>query len=174
VNYGIIQRHGGVLTIDSEEGQGTTVTFRLPAATPILRREAVAVGPAPRPRLRVLLIDDDEGVRTVVRDMLVEDGHEVLQAPDGPAGLALLDGDERVALVLTDLGMLGMNGWDVARAVKASYPATVVGLITGWDEGFGPKPVGPIQADLIVRKPVTQEALRSVIARAQELGAVRS
>ena len=172
VNYGIIQRHGGELSIDSREGQGTTVTFRFPAAHEL---RGVAQVPAVHGArgLRVLVIDDDEGVRTVVGDMLADAGHEVLQAADGPEGLALLARNSRVDLVLTDLGMLGMNGWDVARAVRAAYPSTVVGLITGWDEGLGPRPTGSAQVDLIVRKPVTHEELRSVVARAREIRSVR-
>jgi CheY-like chemotaxis protein len=174
VNYGIIQRHGGDLTIDSEEGRGTTVAFRLPAATPALRRAAAVMQEVPASPLRVLLIDDDDVVRSVVGEMLAEDGHEVLQAAGGPEGLELLAHAARVDLVLTDLGMLGMNGWDVTRAVKASYPSTVVGLITGWDEGLGPKPTGPAQVDVVVRKPVTEESLRHVVARARALAATRS
>jgi CheY-like chemotaxis protein len=122
----------------------------------------------------VLLIDDDPAVRSVVADMLAEDGHQVVQAAGGPEGLARLTGHAPVDLVLTDLGMLGMNGWDVARAVRAASPSTVVGLITGWDERLGPKPSDPGQVDLIVRKPVTQETLRNVIAQTRALASVRS
>jgi CheY-like chemotaxis protein len=113
-------------------------------------------------------------VREVVTDMLAEDGHEVVQAGSGPEGLERLRDGARVDLVLTDLGMLGMNGWEVARAVQAAYPATVVGLLTGWDEGLAPKPAEPSQVDLIIRKPVTQETLRDVVAQTRALAAVRS
>jgi CheY-like chemotaxis protein len=145
----------------------------LPPATPAAR-PAPAPGEAPRPPLRVLLIDDDAAVRAVVADMLAEDGHTVVPAADGPDGLERLGAGARVDLVLTDLGMLGMNGWEVARAVRAAHPSTVVGLITGWDEGLEPTPGESGQVDLIVRKPVTQEALREVIAQARALAAVRS
>jgi signal transduction histidine kinase/uncharacterized protein YigA (DUF484 family) len=173
VNYGIIQRHGGELTIDTEEGAGTTVTFRLPAAKRTPRPSApapVGVGPP----LHVLLIDDEVDVRSVIADMIVEDGHRVTQVSGGPEGLGVLGGDGRVDLVLTDLGMLGMNGWEVARAVKASYPTTVVGLVTGWDEGSGPKPIEPSHVDFILRKPLTQTTLRDVIAQARALLSARA
>jgi signal transduction histidine kinase/CheY-like chemotaxis protein/uncharacterized protein YigA (DUF484 family) len=173
VNYGIIQRHRGELTIDTEEGKGTTVTFRLPAATR-LARPAAPPAEAPAPPLRILLIDDDPSVRGVIADMLAEDGHTVVQAGSGAEGLEGLTRAARVDLVLTDLGMLGMNGWDVARAVKAAYPSTIVGLITGWDEGLGPKSEDPGKVDLVVRKPVTQETLRDVIAQTRGLASVRS
>ncbi len=173
VNYGIIERHGGELTIETEEGAGTTVTFRLPVA----RRKPGAAPPPPPPAappLRVLVVDDDANVRSVIADVLAAEGHRVTQAGDGPAALAVLAGAGEVDLVLTDLGMLGMNGWEVARAVKASYPSMVVGLVTGWDEGLGPKPVEPLHIDLTVRKPVTHEVLRGVIAQARALMAARS
>ena len=76
-------------------------------------------------------------------------------------------------LVLTDLGMLGMNGWDVVRAVRSAYPATVVGVITGWNEGVEPKAPAPVQVDLIVRKPVTLEMLRDAVAQTRALASVR-
>jgi CheY-like chemotaxis protein len=106
--------------------------------------------------------------------MITEDGHRVTQASGGPEGLALLGGAGQVDLVLTDLGMLGMTGWEVARAVKASYPSTVVGLVTGWDEGLGPNPVEPSHVDVVVRKPMTQTILRDVIAQARALVSARA
>src|SRR6202795_3781609 len=88
VNYGIIQRHGGELTIDTEEGRGSTVTFRLPAAKPrSVVAERSADPQAPPAPLHVVLIDDDLAVRSVVADMLAEDGHQVVQAAGGPEGL---------------------------------------------------------------------------------------
>jgi signal transduction histidine kinase/CheY-like chemotaxis protein len=174
VAYGIIQRHGGELTVDTEEGGGTTVTFRLPKAARRPSAPPPAPGVPPSSRLRVLVIDDDAAVREVVADMLGEDGHAVLQAASGPEGLERLRGAERVDLVLTDLGMLGMNGWEVARAVQAAYPATVVGLLTGWDEELAPKPVEGSRVDLIVRKPVTQDTLRGVVAQTRALAAVKA
>src|SRR5207237_8292939 len=88
MNYGIIQRHGGELTIDTEEGVGTTVTFRLPIARRKPRPAASAWTPVTTP-LHVLLVDDDPNVRRVIADVLAEDGHRVTQVADGPRALAL-------------------------------------------------------------------------------------
>jgi CheY-like chemotaxis protein len=173
VNYGIIQRHGGALTVETEPGRGTTITFRLPIAQDRGHGTAARTATSTVP-LRVLLIDDEAAVRGAVADLLAEDGHQVTEAGGGPEGLACLAKGPRVDLVLTDLGMLGMNGWDVARAVRSAYPTTVVGLITGWNEGLEPKPSAPVEVDLIVRKPVTQEILRDVVAQTRALTAVRS
>ena len=164
VNYGIIQRHGGELTIDSCEGRGTTITFRLlPEATPGDRRSSVEPqGVTPR---RILLVDDDLAVRESMAEALADDGHAVTRAESGKDALAHLASGQPVDLVLTDLGMPGMTGWEVARAVKASYPTVSVGLVTGW--GANPKgaPDDRAAVDFVLAKPVTRETIRSCLAQ---------
>ena len=164
VAYGIIRRHGGELSIDTVEGRGTTVTFRLIAAKPLDPAEHEVPAPLPE-KLRILLIDDDAQVRAVVGELLSGNGHTVIAAAGGLEGLARLDGDEAIDLVLTDLGMPGMTGWDVARAAKARRPGVRVGLITGWGEEersrFEEEPV----ADFVLAKPVTRATLLAAIAQ---------
>lgn len=167
VNYGIIQRHGGELTIDSREGEGTTVTFRLPIAPPSSRPLASPIAKPPAERLRILLIDDDAAVRAVLGAMLTEDGHTVVEASSGAAGLAQLAAGTPIDLVLTDLGMPGMTGWEVARAAKASHPHVRVGLITGWGEEPKASPEDRAGADFILAKPLTLEALRTAMSAAR-------
>ena len=166
VNYGILQRHGGELTIDSVEGQGTTVTVRLPPA-PILAEAATATTiAAPPTPLEILVIDDDPEVRSLLSEMLRQDGHRVTEATGGAEGLDRLAGDPSIDLVLTDLGMSGMTGWEVARAIKASRPALRVGLLTGWGEeppGYGE---GRTVVDFVLTKPLMREVLRRALASA--------
>ena len=95
--------------------------------------ELAKAEPAPiAPPLRILLIDDEPTVREALADTLVEDGHAVVQAPSGPEALARLGEGTPVDLVLTDLGMPEMTGWDVARAVRQRWPGLPIGLVTGW------------------------------------------
>jgi signal transduction histidine kinase len=165
VSYGAIQRHGGTLTIDSEPARGTRVAFQLPAvsgsATATERPAVPSVAP-----LRILVVDDEASVRSVVAEILGSEGHHVAQAASGPAGLAYLDAGERVDLVLTDLGMPGMTGWEVARGVKVRRPGVRVGLLTGWGERPVAKPEERVAADFVLAKPVTVEALRAAVASA--------
>jgi len=165
VIHGTVRRHRGELSIESGEGKGTVVTIRLP------RRSAAAQVPAPSdaqrspvPRRRVLLIDDQPEVRAGLADLLTADGHAVIEAGDGPEALARLDAGEWVDLVLTDLGMPGMTGWDVARAIKARWPGLPVGLVTGWTNEVEAASADHALVDFVLAKPLDREALRQALA----------
>ncbi len=137
VAYGTVQRYGGTLTVESTEGQGTTVEVSLPTASAAAAVSKKPAGPravAALP-LRILVIDDELQVRATLAEMLEEQGHAVTQAPGGREGLSYLDANpELVDVVISDLGMPDMNGWDVARAIQSRWPRLPVGLITGWGE----------------------------------------
>jgi CheY-like chemotaxis protein len=137
VAYGTVQRYGGTLTVESVEGQGTTVEVSLPSAsvTAQVARKSTAPGLAAAVPLRILVIDDELQVRSTLAEMLEEQGHSVTQAPSGREGLSYLESNpELVDVVISDLGMPGMTGWDVARTIQSRWPKLPVGLITGWGE----------------------------------------
>jgi signal transduction histidine kinase len=163
VVYGTVQRHGGTITVASTPRQGTTFTLRLPAVVAV---QAAAPGPARAgvtPR-RLLLIDDEPKVRGTLASLLRAVGHTVTEAASGPAGLALL-GIIPVDCVLTDLGMPEMTGWEVAKAINASWPHLPVLLLTGW----GDQDVPPDhRVARILSKPIRREELLVVIAEVTE------
>jgi GAF domain-containing protein/CheY-like chemotaxis protein len=167
VGYGILRRHGGDLTIESTEGQGTEVTLRVPLTSlidiPGTAPVASAVR-APAGRLTVVVVDDEPEVRRVIAELLEHQGHRVVQAADGDEALRRVD--DTVDLVLTDLSMPGMSGWDVARDVKTRWPGLRVGIVTGWAEALGADPGHRSAADFVIAKPVTGAALRTAIAQA--------
>jgi CheY-like chemotaxis protein len=107
-------------------------------------------------------------VRNVVAEILVAQGHEVVQAAGGAEGLACLDRDGSFDLVLTDLGMPGMTGWEVARAVKSRRPAVQVGLLTGWGEQPAVKAEERAAADFVLAKPITVDGLRAALATVRD------
>ena len=81
------------------------------------------------------MIDDELQVRSTLAEMLEEQGHSVTQAPGGREGLSFLESNrELVDVVISDLGMPDMTGWDVAAAIQERWPGLPVGLITGWGE----------------------------------------
>jgi CheY-like chemotaxis protein len=117
------------------------------------------------PPLRVLVIDDETAVRDALADTLADDGHSVIQAASGKDGLARLAEGARVDVVITDLGMPDMTGWDVARAVRAQRPGLVIGLVTGWAVALEMNDDERRAVDFVIAKPYTVEALRAALAR---------
>jgi signal transduction histidine kinase len=164
VAYGIARRHGGELTIESEEGRGTTVLVRLPPSAP---SEPAAPSPLPvgRGPLRILLVDDEEEVRRALEEMLASDGHTVVTAADGAEALRRLEADPGIELVVTDLVMPQMTGWELAAAVKARRPAVAVGIVTGWGEMPESPAGGQALVDFALPKPMTLDTLREALAR---------
>ena len=162
VVYGIMQRHGGEIEVASSVDQGTTFTlrFRVAAGT-VGASSRSAEGRSVRPR-SILLIDDDPTVRQTMAELLREVGHSVVVAEGGAEGLAHL-GQSRVDLVITDLGMPGMTGWEVARAVKlvTSHPPVV--LLTGWGEHPAHRSEHAGLVDRILGKPVRLDELLTTI-----------
>ncbi|MEI8190348.1 MAG: GAF domain-containing protein, partial [candidate division NC10 bacterium] len=160
--YGIMQRHAGQIEVASTHGEGTRFTLRfrvanqMRAATP---EESVLSSVPPR---RLLVIDDEPAVRDSLALLLQSAGHTVLTAPDGPSGLQILETAD-VACVLTDLGMSGMTGWEVARAVKALHPDLPVILLSGWmDQTASESALEAV--DRSIGKPVRIRELLTIIA----------
>ena len=166
VAHSIVQRHRGELSLRPNDPRGTVVTLRLPQATP----GATATAPAPTPQgppLRILIIDDELSVREALADSLAEDGHAVIQAASGPEGLARLADGITVDVVVTDLGMPEMTGWDVARAVRTRYPGLPVGLLTGWAVALEISDEERRGVDFLIAKPYSMEALRAAFTPIQ-------
>ena len=163
VAYGTVQRHGGQIAVESAPGGGTTVTFWLPVA----EREAEAARPAddaPAQRLgSVLVIDDEAEVRDLVAEVLVSDGHRVTAAAGGREGLARFEAG-RFDVVVTDLGMPDLNGWEVARAIKSSRADVPVLVLTGWADAVDPSAATVV--DGILKKPFAVGELAAAVVAA--------
>jgi PAS domain S-box-containing protein len=134
--YGFARQSAGFVTIESEVDAGTTVTLHLPrvegvavsAPTPA---EAEAAAPM-RDGGRILVVEDEPLVRAVIVDALEEAGHQVLEAEDGTAGLCVLRQDGPVDLLITDVGLPGINGREFADASRALDPSLPVLFVTGY------------------------------------------
>jgi CheY-like chemotaxis protein len=130
VSYSIIQRHGGEMRAESQPGRGTTFTIVLPVGTaeknpPPADSEALGTR-----RGRILLVDNELPVMTVLGEMLTEVGHHVLPVASGAEAVRGASGGR----VPRDdqPGMTGLTGWDVAERVRAERPHVAVIFITGW------------------------------------------
>jgi signal transduction histidine kinase len=157
VAWGIVRRHGGVIDLDSRIGHGTTVRVRLPVA---VAPPAVAVpgppavaAPASGSGRRVLLVEDDADNREAMSTLLSLYGFEVTVADCAVAGInAFVPG--RFDLVLTDLGLPDLDGWEVAGAIKRAAPATPIALVTGWGLNLDSDEIRRRGVDLLVKKPL--------------------
>ena len=113
--------------------------------------------------MTILVIDDDERIRSLLRNILLFGGHRVIEASDGESGMRYLDGD-RFDLVLTDLGMPGMNGWEVVKRIKARIPQVPVALITGWGTDLDQEKIKESGVDRIIGKPFQVNEIIETVA----------
>jgi CheY-like chemotaxis protein len=161
--YGIIQRHNGVLELDSVLGRGTTFVIRLPFALAVENEApALPVSPATKSPLHVLVVDDEPGIREVISAFLRSDGHDVITAADGREGLKEFQTGS-FDVVVTDRAMPQMNGDQMAGLIKQTRPDVPVVLLTGFGTLIETTKTQPSAIDVVLSKPVTLKTLLSTI-----------
>jgi PAS domain S-box-containing protein len=135
--YGFARQSNGHATIESRIGQGTSVKLYLPRhqgesalehASAARAAEHAATGET------VLVVEDEPIVRGVILEMLEEQGYRTLEAVDGPSGLQILRNHERIDLLVTDVGLPGMNGRQLADQARETRPGLKILFITGYAE----------------------------------------
>lgn len=166
--YGVARRHKAEIEIDSVLRRGTTIRLKFaPAAAAAPPMSAPhAVKPA---NMRLLVVDDDPLLIKSLRNALENQGHTVVMASGGQEAIdvfqASVDGQERFAAVITDLGMPYIDGRTVARAVKAASPSTPVILLTGWGQKLVAEGGLPPDVDQVLNKPPGLRELGEALAR---------
>ena len=165
--YGMIRRHNGELEIDSEVGQGTTIRLRFPIATTEPLERSLSPNSTLRP-LRILLVDDDPLILRSLYDVLQSDGHTVTLADGGQKGIdEFLRAHQKgmtFEVVVTDLGMPGVDGRTLAAAIHSSSPTTPIILLTGWGHRLQGEPDLSRFVDRILSKPPRVAELRTALA----------
>jgi CheY-like chemotaxis protein len=163
MSYGIIKRFGGEIEVESKVGHGTTFTIILPIG--VEREEEVIIPPVIKrgKRARILVIDDEEFIRSVLSRTLAQVHHQVTLAENGEKGIQLFK-KEKFDMVLTDLGMPGMSGWEVCRAIKKISPHTPVGMITGWGAEMSRSKMEEHGLDFFISKPFDFNQILNVVA----------
>jgi len=168
--YGVTQRHGAEVKIESAPGFGTTVRLSFPVPSSSLPDLAApAPADAPTRRLRVLIVDDDPLLLKSLCDTLELDGHIVVTASGGQAGIdtfrAARQPEGAFDIVITDLGMPYIDGRHVASAVKTSAEAVPVILLTGWGQRLVADGEIPAHVDQVLSKPPKLREVRAALAR---------
>jgi signal transduction histidine kinase/CheY-like chemotaxis protein len=171
VGYGIIRRHGGTIKVESEVNRGATFLITLPlargdecaadddgAGTSAVRNQRCKM-------TRILVVDDEEPVRELLRDILEDEGVEVTLAANGAEALARFDAGKFDA-VLTDLGMPGMNGWELLRAIGERDQQVQLAVITGWGELVSTHEEKAARVEWVLTKPFSMSQICEV---AQEI-----
>ena len=134
--YGFARQSAGQTRIYSTPGKGTTVRLYLPHYTGQETRKSAQVevaAPLPAETMEtVLIVDDEPAVRTLVAEVLSGLGYAVLEAADGSAGLGILQSDVRIDLLITDVGLPGLNGRQVADAARERRSNLPILFITGY------------------------------------------
>ena len=168
--YGVMQRHGGNIDIDSEPGKGTCMRLTFP-----LRHHAAATTETQFTRaksarsLRILCCDDEPMIRQLLTDCLSLQKHDVSVAEGGEQGLemfrAALQANQPYEVVITDLGMPGIDGQAVTRAIKAQSPKTPVVMMTGWGTLMKEDGETNFQADALIPKPPRINELNDLLLK---------
>jgi two-component system cell cycle sensor histidine kinase/response regulator CckA len=159
-SYGVIQTHGGNISVESEPGRGACFKVTLPRVQPEPHPTRHASKSAAG-KGRVLVVDDDDAVRTSTMRMLQTLGYEVLSAADGIEAEALAEerGGE-LELLVCDLAMPNKSGPEVAKAIRSMYPDIKVLFVSGYPRGAERE----LPAESFLQKPYDRDALARKLA----------
>lgn len=164
VAYGIISRHRGEIHVESQEGKGSTFTIKLPvdrkARGDVREKEEEVLVPK---QAKVLVIEDEPALRDALQDIFVTLGVEATLVASGREGIALFE-REAFDVVITDLGMPEISGYEVARKIKDLRPGAPLILITGWGDQIDPEKVRDNGIDCVLTKPFKIEQVAKVLA----------
>jgi len=170
--YGIVERAGGALHVESEPGRGTRIEVRLPAAVGPPTAVESGAGDVVGGTETILVAEDDDLVRSFVRRALAASGYGVRAVGGAEEALAVLEHDAGVDLVLTDVIMPGLSGPQLAERIASDFPDTPVVFMSGYIDN----PL--VDADLarlpdrLLRKPFSPDELRAFVRQALDSRAV--
>jgi CheY-like chemotaxis protein len=167
--YGIVHQSGGEVTVESTPGAGSTFTVRLPRILEAPEELPVATKPEARPGSEtILLVEDEDVVRELTRRVLERQGYTVLACADGEEAVALAEREDRkIHLLLTDVVMPGLRGYEVARFVAASRPEIKILYMSGYaEEALVGRPA--LAESALIEKPFAVDVLARRVREALE------
>jgi signal transduction histidine kinase/DNA-binding LytR/AlgR family response regulator len=166
--HGIVTQDGGQIAVDSAPGSGTTFTLYLPAVADEIDTMTPVLPPVVGGSERVLLVEDEPGVRDVVAQMLQLRGYQVQEAADGDQALAAVRAaDGQFDLVLTDVVMPGTSGWALGQVLRVEFPDVKVIFMSGYSDAVIAQHGVTLTNDLVIlQKPFSTETLLRTVRRA--------
>lgn len=170
--YGVAERHEAKIEIESAVGQGTMFRVVFPVrdmthTTTLIKKPE----PEQAKSLHILCIDDEPLLRELLKELLELEGHKVVTADGGEAGInkfSAAHNDHQFDVVITDLGMPHVDGRQVARNIRQQSPSIPIILLTGWGNMMKADGEIPVQVDAIISKPPRITELREVLKRVTE------
>jgi CheY-like chemotaxis protein len=167
----LVELHGGSVDAHSAGvGQGSEFIVRVPAATAELPAPpAASAASPPARRRRVLIVEDHEDARDSLRLMLELAGHEVETAEDGPGGLSTLVAS-RPDVALIDIGLPGIDGYDIARRARPLVPETCLVALTGYGQTEDRQRAHEAGFDVHITKPVDPDRLERLLRTITKAG----
>jgi PAS domain S-box-containing protein len=165
--YGFAKQSGGHARIDSELGKGTVVKLYLPRYNGEIEEGDLIPDLSDLRNAHtnetVLVVEDEFVVRELIVEVLKELGYSTLEAEDGPAALKILQSSQRVDLVISDIGLPGLNGRQIVEAARATRPSLKVLFMTGYAENAA-MAAGFLEPGMsMITKPFAMEALATRI-----------
>ncbi len=164
--YGLVSNVGGSVEAFSEKGCGTTFKILLPCANPkeSLEEKENDPGPLEEKGIKILVIDDEPQIAELTALMLESLGHQVVSCNDPQEAIGLVE-QEEFHLVLTDLGMPGISGWEIASKIREVSPKTHVVMMTGWGASFKEEDLKEKGIDALLSKPFRLNDMVRVLSK---------
>jgi signal transduction histidine kinase len=166
--YGFTRQSEGHAKIDSEIDHGTTVKVYLPrfeGAQPTVKVEDLDETAPISDGETILVVEDDAVVRSLVVEVLQTLGYSALEAADGPSGLAILQSSQRIDLLITDIGLPGLNGRQLADGARARRASLKILFMTGYAESVATAN-GFLEPGMeLITKPFAMDALTTRVSK---------
>ena len=164
VSYGIVGKHGGSIDVISQVGKGTVFTIELPIATETIFPETPVepVIDIEAAKYHILVVDDVKEISDLLYVFLTRQGYNVDSVQSGDEAIKKLE-KECYDLVICDLGMPQVSGWDVIKVADSLENKPKIGLITGWADMLDSLNKEDMGVDFIVSKPIKYKQLSTII-----------